>query len=435
MRREVGDVAPFTGAWIETWRILYSGGVYLSHPLRVRELKRKPYFRILRTWWVAPFTGAWIETFSTDYATNPMCRTLYGCVNWNRVAQIRKTYGIGRTLYGCVNWNFFLNRLIAESFVAPFTGAWIETDVTGSAIGDRSRTLYGCVNWNDDEGGIDWAAVCRTLYGCVNWNDDLIVDTAVEFGRTLYGCVNWNPPGSIRYVYCGVAPFTGAWIETYSAFARACINSSHPLRVRELKRRVQLKYMLNKGRTLYGCVNWNHAITLYDSLKKKSHPLRVRELKPQIEADIRRLNSSHPLRVRELKHWKLLNWHCNNFVAPFTGAWIETWNKFETKGANWGRTLYGCVNWNNRFTNLLNIGYRRTLYGCVNWNCWQCRYYDKCWVAPFTGAWIETGHSFFIRLSTGSHPLRVRELKREICVKIDGSRSRTLYGCVNWNRT
>ena len=51
----------FTGAWIETWRNKWLGGIIEVAPLRVRELKLavRPNFNPEsgRT-----FTGAWIET-------------------------------------------------------------------------------------------------------------------------------------------------------------------------------------------------------------------------------------------------------------------------------------------------------------------------------------------------------------------------------------
>ena len=57
-----GDVAPFTGAWIEiSMRSSSQESPVTSHPSRVRGLKflkpaDKNFLRV-----VAPFTGAWIE--------------------------------------------------------------------------------------------------------------------------------------------------------------------------------------------------------------------------------------------------------------------------------------------------------------------------------------------------------------------------------------
>ena len=77
-----------------------------------------------------------------------------------------------------------------------------------------------------------------------------------------------------------------------------------------------------------------------------SHPSRVRGLKPDATDAAPDATESHPSRVRGLKHFALHDKTCFCYVAPFTGAWIET--KFKRD----------CI---------------RDLR-----------------VAPFTGAWIET---------------------------------------------
>ena len=78
-------VAPFTGAWIETVQLRCVKLSPVSHPLRVRGLKRRMVYEKPSKAYVAPFTGAWIETY-----------------NNNRRYKVRE--------------------------VAPFTGAWIETE-------------------------------------------------------------------------------------------------------------------------------------------------------------------------------------------------------------------------------------------------------------------------------------------------------------------
>ena len=98
------NVAPFTGAWIETKVAIGDCKALTSHPSRVRGLKHirgRAYEGPER---VAPFTGAWIETSTA--ATN--CRA---------------------------------------SLVAPFTGAWIETTMRDVWQKPKlRRTLHGCVD-------------------------------------------------------------------------------------------------------------------------------------------------------------------------------------------------------------------------------------------------------------------------------------------------
>ena len=123
-------------------------------------------------------------------------------------------------------------------------------------------------------------------------------------------------------------------------------------------------------------------------------------------------------------------------VAPFTGAWIEIMVKWNTKSTKQGRTLYGCVDWNQiskqvkslhlmshplRVRGLKSQFFHNVLLRVIwshplrvrglksdifmDWNRPQI-------VAPFTGAWIE------IRSADNTQQFDV---------------SRTLYGCVDWN--
>ncbi len=79
------DVAPFTGAWIETrLQAVALSRVVKSRPSRARGLKREYYPQTHLHYPVAPFTGAWIETLVLSVLSNTLK-------------------------------------------VAPFTGAWIET--------------------------------------------------------------------------------------------------------------------------------------------------------------------------------------------------------------------------------------------------------------------------------------------------------------------
>ena len=85
----VNLVAPFTGAWIETRTARsVSWKKAVSHPSRVRGLKLFLVRLTGKLHHVAPFTGAWIETSL---------------------------------------WRLFMIITIS---VAPFTGAWIETPMT-----------------------------------------------------------------------------------------------------------------------------------------------------------------------------------------------------------------------------------------------------------------------------------------------------------------
>ena len=99
--------------------------------------------------------------------------------------------------------------------------------------------------------------------------------------------------------------------------------------------------------------------------------------------------------MRGLKLLARIQSYAMGYVAPFTGAWIETLVLFHREqiiqvapftGA-WIETL--CV----AITNIVHK------------------------VAPFTGAWIETSEPVNLReMFQGSHPSRVRGLKPGCCI-------------------
>ena len=99
--------------------------------------------------------------------------------------------------------------------VAPFVGAWIETLGSGSILVLCSRSLRGSVDWNQHPASYVAELYCRSLRGSVDWNEH-----------------------GVCYVVCvfDVAPFVGAWIETF-------LFRGHPLSL--------------LCRSLRGSVDWN----------------------------------------------------------------------------------------------------------------------------------------------------------------------------------
>ena len=75
-------VAPFTGAWIETFEIQPKPAGITSPPSRGRGLKLKLKSDMAEDYWVAPFTGAWIETEKSQRnRTMRVRRPLHGGVD------------------------------------------------------------------------------------------------------------------------------------------------------------------------------------------------------------------------------------------------------------------------------------------------------------------------------------------------------------------
>ena len=100
-------VAPTTGAWIETsWQ---RGGK--------------------QSCLVAPTTGAWIETlYSSLTAACRRCRAHHGRVDRNRYDNRNGDGTYCRAHHGRVDRNWFaVVVIVALAWVAPTTGAWIET--------------------------------------------------------------------------------------------------------------------------------------------------------------------------------------------------------------------------------------------------------------------------------------------------------------------
>ena len=122
----------------------------------------------------------------------------------------------------------------------------------------------------------------RTLCGCVDWN---FASRGIGIGsnrRTLCGCVDWNLSTLCHLVKYLVAPYVGAWIETFERPAILNAQMSHPMWVRGLKLQNSLVNAQRKSRALCGCVDWNKLFV------EKT---------------------------------------CDTFVAPYVGAWIETWQQ------------------------------------------------------------------------------------------------------------
>ena len=82
INKDFGNVAPFTGAWIEILSLRDTGLNMLVAPFTGAWIEIHP-----RPWEagetkVAPFTGAWIEIVVGKFGTVPRkCRSLHGSVD------------------------------------------------------------------------------------------------------------------------------------------------------------------------------------------------------------------------------------------------------------------------------------------------------------------------------------------------------------------
>ena len=191
-------VAPLTGAWIETMLPRTSDALLL----------------------VAPLTGAWIETFMRGWRPKLPHPSRPSRARGSKLP----------TPLGCP----------MRSRVAPLTGAWIETTTCGRrglvaatsrpsrARGSkRQRSRVGC------EGS------GRAPHGRVDRNDAELQRLAKQYRRAPHGRVDRNFEHVGFQPVDGVAPLTGAWIETACRSGRAhrC-RASRPSRARGSKQRI-----------------------------------------------------------------------------------------------------------------------------------------------------------------------------------------------------
>ena len=137
--------------------------------------------------------GAWIET---------------------QLAGAKYVCKYSRTLYGCVDWNIIAIAITSLNQVAPYMGAWIETEPPRCALRLCKSHPIWVRGLKLNQGRYK---VCTILSHPI-WVRGLKLEThnnkIYSLGRTLYGCVDWNVLNWLVLSTYAVAPYMGAWIET-----------------------------------------------------------------------------------------------------------------------------------------------------------------------------------------------------------------------------
>ena len=164
--------------------------------------------------YVAPYVGAWIETVP---------RVSVG--EYNDVAPY-----VGA-------WIETLLPLIAfcKAYVAPYVGAWIET----MALGDYALKR--------NESHPMWVRGLKrsTTLVCVAGEESHPMWVrGLKHRGVLIGAVAYS-----------VAPYVGAWIETFDSDNGTPSVKSHPMWVRGLKLNLKSSITRHPSRTLCGCVD------------------------------------------------------------------------------------------------------------------------------------------------------------------------------------
>ena len=122
------SVAPYVGAWIETYYRSQSYHLRMSHPMWVRGLKLCLTLMSLSIILVAPYVGAWIETIYVPCGKCPACVAPYVGA-WIETSQCLINTCLMMSHPMWVRGLKLIEKQLIElsSCVAPYVGAWIET--------------------------------------------------------------------------------------------------------------------------------------------------------------------------------------------------------------------------------------------------------------------------------------------------------------------
>ena len=185
---------------------------------------------------------------------------------------------------------------------------------------------------------------------------------------------------------CVVAPFAGAWIET----ARSRLILHWPTTVAPL------------------AGAWIETISSETSRLSfdLSLPLRERGSKPVPWIDEAIGRASLPLRERGSKLHLRARSSARVLVAPFAGAWIETFGSPDPDCGAAGRSLRGSVDRNFFKRGELLLCRVAPLAGAWIETSWRTWCQNPTQVAPFAGAWIETSDSLPYMVERSSRSLR-----------------------------
>ena len=211
-------VAPFAGAWIETFRVLPRNPPLLSRPSRARGLKHVGLVCRHLLAVVAPFAGAWIETLATrgkSLLTASRPSRARGLKLDHRILEAKVLRSRPSRARGLKQ-----NRLEGRGGgdgVAPFAGAWIETQPRGTRLTERPRSRPSRARGLKHKPAKEPLRRRRSR------------PSRARGLKHLSPYRTPQPPA--------VAPFAGAWIETAIVVYPELRIRSRPSRARGLKHR------------------------------------------------------------------------------------------------------------------------------------------------------------------------------------------------------
>ena len=335
---------------------------------------------------VAPFTGAWIETLGLPASHHGSVDRLGCCA--------RRIKGKGRSLHGSVDRNSksgILASCRAGSLpsrergskhshgldqpigfrVAPFTGAWIETrPPSGRNRPAPGRSLHGSVDRNSQPSKAATTPLVAPFTGAwieTSWKprNSVAVMVAPFTGAWIETRITGDKRPS-----ASVAPFTGAWIETSSSATETRCDRSlvAPFTGAWIETTRPMPFATSPARR-----------SLHGSVDRNPSPPR-----PDLRRHGRSLHGSVDRNLPSAARRR----RCRC------------------------RSLHGSVDRNFAVVSIRASQMSRSLHGSVDRNTGEDDEKMTLVVAPFTGAWIETGFtSSRALLTVSSLPSRERGSK------------------------
>ena len=177
-------------------------------------------------------------------------------------------------------------KLFTLGGVAPYAGAWIESALSeGKTAKKHCRTLRGCMDWK-----ISWHRIRYQHY-----RSHL---TRVH-GLKVLSMPSASPIGI-------VAPYAGAWIESIIVSIPPIPGEVAPYAGAWIESELSFDLMFGgTGRTLRGCMDWKF--------------LLIVEISQQTSRTLRGCMDWKFFLVRPFNYYIV--------VAPYAGAWIESFYK------------------------------------------------------------------------------------------------------------
>ena len=280
----------------------------------------------------------------------------------------------------------YFQSMVYDRAVAPFAGAWIETDQPRDAPPAEGRPLRGGVDRNGSDQPAD--AGRRSPPSRGRGSKHILGSNLRGRSRPLRGGVDRNSNAVRRRPSRPGRPLRGGVDRNWCRVRGAVRGRRRPLRGGVDRNSIQPSMGAGSGRPLRGGVDRN-CLVAFGAPASGSRPLRGGVDRNITSAARRSRGKSPPSRGRGSKRRRRARADRRGHVAPFAGAWIETSRIASavaliqsppSRGVDRNYQSHGCDTMHHSSPPSRGRESKR---------------HDGCGsadrqVAPFAGAWIET---------------------------------------------